>query len=92
MSLLLNATVPRKGFTLEPDISYGADPRQKLDLYRPDTPRADGKAVIDYALHMTLRRGDAQTLSQVPEAVRAQAQAASERTWAKFGGGRSTTV
>src|SRR5580704_2920242 len=43
---LLNATVPRKGFTLEPDIAYGAGPRQKLDLYRPDTPRADGKAVI----------------------------------------------
>ena len=32
---------------------------------------ADGKAVIDYALHMTLRRGDAHTLSQVPEAMRA---------------------
>ena len=30
---LLNATVPRKGFTLEPDIAYGAGPRQKLDLY-----------------------------------------------------------
>ena len=43
---LLNATVPRKGFTLEPDIAYGAEPRQKLDLYRPDKPRADGKAVI----------------------------------------------
>ena len=43
---LLNATVPRKGHTLEPDIAYGPDPRQKLDLYRPDTPRADGKAVI----------------------------------------------
>ncbi|HEX9524534.1 MAG TPA: alpha/beta hydrolase [Reyranella sp.] len=43
---LLNATVPRKGYTLEPDIAYGPDPRQKLDLYRPDTPRADGKAVI----------------------------------------------
>jgi acetyl esterase/lipase len=43
---LLNATVSRKGYTLEPDIAYGPDPRQKLDLYRPDTPRADGKAVI----------------------------------------------
>ncbi|MBI2975447.1 MAG: dihydropyrimidinase, partial [Chloroflexi bacterium] len=32
---------------------------------------ADGKAVIDYGLHMTLRRGDAQTLDQVPEAMRA---------------------
>jgi len=32
---------------------------------------AEGKAVIDFALHMTLRRGDAQTLGQVPEALRA---------------------
>ena len=43
---LLNATVSRKGYTVERDIAYGADPRQKLDFYRPDTPRADGKAVI----------------------------------------------
>jgi acetyl esterase/lipase len=43
---LLNATVPRKGYTLEADIAYGADPRQKLDLYLPDRPRPDGKAVV----------------------------------------------
>lgn len=43
---LLNTTVSRKGFTLEADIPYGPDPRQKLDLYRPDTPKPDGKAVI----------------------------------------------
>ncbi len=43
---LLNSTVSRKGYTLEADIPYGRDPRQKLDLYRPDTPRADGKAVM----------------------------------------------
>jgi acetyl esterase/lipase len=43
---LLNATVPRKGYTLEADIAYGANPRQKLDLYLPDRPRPDGKAVI----------------------------------------------
>lgn len=43
---LLNTTVSRKGYTLQADIPYGADPRQKLDLYQPDTPRADGKAVI----------------------------------------------
>ncbi len=30
---------------------------------------AEGKAVIDFALHMTLRRGDAQTLTQVPEVM-----------------------
>jgi acetyl esterase/lipase len=43
---LLNATVSRQGFARETDIAYGTDPRQKLDLYRPDKPRADGKTVI----------------------------------------------
>lgn len=43
---LLNTTVSRKGYTLEADVPYGLDPRQKLDLYRPETPRTDGKAVI----------------------------------------------
>jgi acetyl esterase/lipase len=43
---LLNTTVPRNGYTLEADIPYGPEPRQKLDLYRPQQPRADGKAVI----------------------------------------------
>ena len=43
---LLNTTVPRKGYTLEADIPYGPDLRQKLDLYRPENRRADGTAVI----------------------------------------------
>jgi len=43
---LLNATVSRQGFTRDADIAYGSDPRQKLDLYRPDKPRSDGKTVI----------------------------------------------
>jgi acetyl esterase/lipase len=43
---LLNATVSHQGFTREADIAYGPDPRQKLDLYRPGTPHADGKTVI----------------------------------------------
>lgn len=43
---LLNATVSRRGYTRQTDIAYGPLPRQKLDLYRPETPRADGKAVI----------------------------------------------
>lgn len=43
---MLNATVPREGFTLERDIAYGPLPRQKLDLYRSDRPRADGRSVI----------------------------------------------
>lgn len=43
---LLNTTVPREGYTRQTDIPYGPLPRQKLDLYTPTTPRADGKAVI----------------------------------------------
>jgi len=45
-AVLLNATVPRKGYTRQTDIAYGTHPRQTLDLYVPDTPRADGRAVI----------------------------------------------
>lgn len=43
---LLNTTVPRSGYTLQSDIAYGPLPRQKLDLYLPQTRRPDGKAVI----------------------------------------------
>ena len=43
---LLNATVSRQGFSRETDIAYGPDPRQTLDLYRPDKPRIDGKTVV----------------------------------------------
>lgn len=43
---LLNTTVPREGYTRQADIAYGSLSRQKLDLYLPDTPRADGKSVI----------------------------------------------
>ncbi len=43
---LLNATVSRRNFARESDIAYGTDPRQKLDLYRPDKPRSNGRTVI----------------------------------------------
>ena len=43
---LLNTTVPRAATRAQADIAYGPLPRQKLDLYPPETPRADGKAVI----------------------------------------------
>jgi acetyl esterase/lipase len=38
--------VPRHGYTLQADIAYGPQARQKLDLYLPETPRSDGKAAI----------------------------------------------
>ena len=43
---VLNMTVPKKGYTLQADISYSDGPRRRLDLYLPEQPRADGKAVI----------------------------------------------
>jgi acetyl esterase/lipase len=33
---LLNATVPTGGLTIERDVAYGALPRERLDIYRPD--------------------------------------------------------
>ncbi|MBM3619922.1 MAG: alpha/beta hydrolase [Alphaproteobacteria bacterium] len=35
---LLNTTVPSGGFRKIADIAYGDDPRQRLDLYLPETP------------------------------------------------------
>lgn len=43
---LLNATVPRDGYSRQAGIAYGSDPRQKLDLYQPAEPRTDGKTVV----------------------------------------------
>ncbi len=43
---ILNATVPRIGYRLEADAPYGPLPRQKLDYYRPATPRPDGRTVV----------------------------------------------
>ena len=42
----LNSTVSSQGYKLEPNIAYGSLPRQKLDVFRPTAPRADGKAAI----------------------------------------------
>jgi len=35
---LLNLAVSREGYHVVRDLAYGADPRQKLDLYVPDAP------------------------------------------------------
>ena len=36
---VLNATIPREGYTLTRDVAYGADPRQKMDIYTPTDAR-----------------------------------------------------
>ena len=43
---LLNATVPRAGYSIRPDIAYGADPRQKLDLYIPDGLKGPAPVIL----------------------------------------------
>jgi acetyl esterase/lipase len=43
---ILNTTVPKRGYTLQADIPYGDGPRRALDLYVPEQPHPDRKAVI----------------------------------------------
>jgi len=43
---VLNATVSHRGYTRTADISYGADPRQKLDVYLPKKAAPSAKVVI----------------------------------------------
>ncbi|HXC54843.1 MAG TPA: alpha/beta hydrolase [Rhizomicrobium sp.] len=33
---ILNLAIPRSGYTVKSDIAYGADPRQRLDIYVPE--------------------------------------------------------
>ena len=35
-AFVLNATVPREGYTIHSDLAYGENPRQRLDIYVPD--------------------------------------------------------
>ena len=43
---LLNATVPDDGYRKVADIAYGADPRQRLDLYIPARPDPERRVVV----------------------------------------------
>lgn len=43
---LLNTTVSSNGFRRVNDIAYGADPRQRLDLYIPDSPDPERRVVV----------------------------------------------
>jgi acetyl esterase/lipase len=42
---ILNATIPTRGLTITRDVAYGADPRQKLDIYQPDNAK-DAPVVV----------------------------------------------
>lgn len=43
---ILDAITPATGYRLEAGITYGAHPRQRLDLYRPDRPRPDRALLV----------------------------------------------
>jgi acetyl esterase/lipase len=43
---VLNLAVSRSGYHVVRDLAYGADPRQKLDLYVPDAPPANMPVIL----------------------------------------------
>jgi acetyl esterase/lipase len=45
---ILNLTVPKSGYTVHHDISYGDNPRQNLDIYVPDTLSDSHSVIIFY--------------------------------------------
>jgi acetyl esterase/lipase len=48
-AMLLNSLlVPNEGYAVKKDIAYGADPRQKLDIYVPGNLRAPAPVIVFY--------------------------------------------
>ena len=43
---IINSMTPDEGYRVEPALAYGEDPRQRIDLYQPDAPRADAPLVV----------------------------------------------
>jgi acetyl esterase/lipase len=43
---LLNFTIPRDGYTVARNVSYGSDPRQQVDIYMPDQPAAGSPVIV----------------------------------------------
>ncbi|MBP2301343.1 acetyl esterase/lipase [Azospirillum picis] len=43
---LVDTLTPRSGYSLTADLAFGADPRLRLDLYRPDRPLPDAPPVV----------------------------------------------
>jgi acetyl esterase/lipase len=45
-SAVVNALTPRSGYTVERDLAYGREARQRLDLYLPDGAAADAPLLV----------------------------------------------
>lgn len=43
---VVDVLTPADGYTVESGIAYGPDPRQELDVYRPDPPVSDAPVVV----------------------------------------------
>lgn len=43
---LVNGLTPSDGYTLERGVAYGDDPRQAMDIYRPDDPRPGAPVIV----------------------------------------------
>jgi acetyl esterase/lipase len=43
---VFNIIVPRSGYTVQRDLAYGSDPRQKLDVYVPDDLKAPAPVLV----------------------------------------------
>jgi acetyl esterase/lipase len=68
---LLNKPVSRGGYTLQADIPYADGPRRKLDLYLPEQPRDDGKAIV-FFYGGGWREGDKEGVKFVGQALAAR--------------------
>ncbi len=64
----LLAVAPRDGVAIERDVAYGTHPRQRLDVFRPTAPRADG-AVVVFVHGGAFVRGDKRTTEEIYDNV-----------------------
>ncbi len=71
---MLDATIPSCGYVRTNDISYGSEPRQKLDVYQPKgATRADGTKTKGMSVVVFFYGGDWQTGSKTDYRFVAQA-------------------
>lgn len=65
---VLNALTPVSTYQLTKGISYGADPRQRLDIYQPQPP-ASGQPLVVFFYGGSWHRGDRKDYEFVGEAL-----------------------
>jgi acetyl esterase/lipase len=65
----LNRITPTSAYTLDDDIAYGELDRQKLDIYRPSSPRATPAPVVVFFYGGAWRSGNRRDYSFVGQAL-----------------------